>query len=214
MSLRRRGPRSVHSNCVGCGSEPRNGERRGSRGGRKRRRQHVRTRYARGVVRPGSRATSGTKGSRRNLGDLVSPAIAAGGPGPRQEAQKAKLPGKRRGVGRPHSTCEAPNKAGCAGGGGSGGKAGRSRGVDGSNRRPGHSTGPTSPMRCHHRCRNWMGRPSPERRCRRLSTRAGCGKDARPDPCGGRGATRVPTATGSDGNTLILRPSFGVGHIE
>ena len=58
-------PPSVHGNCVGCGSEPRNGERRGSRGGRKRRRQHMRPLYARGVVPPGSRATSLRKGSRR-----------------------------------------------------------------------------------------------------------------------------------------------------
>jgi hypothetical protein len=116
-------------------------------------------------------------------------------PGHGRKPKKAKLPRKRRGVGRPHSTRETPNKAGCNWWRRWWREGGRSRGVGDDKRRPGHSTGPTSPMRRHHRCRNWMGRPSPERRCRGLSTRAGCGKDARPDPCGGRGVTHVPTAT-------------------
>src|SRR5262245_66014920 len=69
---RRRRTRSVHSGCVGCGSEPRNDEfaeaetvfiveRNMSNAG------------MRGiVVPPGSRATSRAQGARRNLGDLMS----------------------------------------------------------------------------------------------------------------------------------------------
>ena len=55
--------------------------RRRGRAGIQRRRQHVRRRYA-GRCRPaGSKATSQTKGSRRNLGDLVWPAVAVTIPG-------------------------------------------------------------------------------------------------------------------------------------
>jgi hypothetical protein len=86
-------------------------------------------------------------------------------------------------------------KPAAAGGGGGGGKgAGRGE-LMAANDVPGTAPDHTSLMRCHHRYRKCMGRPSPELRCRRLSTRAGCGKDACPDPCGGRGVTHVPTAT-------------------
>jgi hypothetical protein len=172
-----------------------NGERRGSRDGRKRRKQHERTRYARGVVPPGSRATSRTKGSRRKLGDLVSPAIAIGGPGRRQEAERRSCRGRGEesdGLIVPVKRRTTPAPAGRGGGGGKG--AGRGE-LMAANDVPGTAPDHTSLMRCHHRYRNCMGRPSPERRCRRLSTRAGCGQDACPDPCGGRGVTHVPTAT-------------------
>jgi len=42
------------------------------------------------VALPGSEATSRTKGSRRNLGDLTPPTAAASGSGPRREAEEAK----------------------------------------------------------------------------------------------------------------------------
>jgi hypothetical protein len=83
-----------------------------------------------------------------------------------------------------------------AAGGGGGGVKGAGRGeLMAANDVPGAVSDHASAMRCHHRCRNCMGRPSPERWRRRLSTRAGCGKDACPDPCGGREVTHVPTAT-------------------
>ncbi len=52
------------------------------------------------VALPWSKTPSRTKGSRRNLGDLVWPAVARSDPGPRQEGEKPKLPRNRRGVGR------------------------------------------------------------------------------------------------------------------
>src|SRR5262252_2969777 len=92
---------------------------------------------------PGSMATSRTKGSRRKLGDLVAPAIAKAVPGHGRKPRRRSCRGSGEGSDDLHSTCEAPNKAGCPGGGGCGGKAGRSWGDDGGTRRPGHSTGPT-----------------------------------------------------------------------
>ena len=43
---------------------------------------------------PGSKATSYTQGSRRNLGDLMPPETAKRGRGPRQEVEETKLSGK------------------------------------------------------------------------------------------------------------------------
>jgi hypothetical protein len=70
---RRRWLRSVHSDCMGCGIEPRKVRHCRGRGFSFARRQHVRHRHARGAVAlPGSKATSRAKGSYRNLGGLVS----------------------------------------------------------------------------------------------------------------------------------------------
>jgi hypothetical protein len=78
---------------------------------------------------PGSETSSRTKGSRRNLGDLLSPAAALAAPGRGGKLSGAKPPRKAGGVGRLHSTEEAPNKADHVGGGGCGGKAaGRGKG--------------------------------------------------------------------------------------
>ena len=52
------------------------------------------------VALPWSKIPSRTKGTRRNLGDLVWPAVARSDPGPRQEGEEPKLPWNRRGVGR------------------------------------------------------------------------------------------------------------------
>ena len=49
------------------------------------------------VALPWSKATSRAKGSRRNLGDLVSPEVTSA-LGPRQEVEETKLPRKARGV--------------------------------------------------------------------------------------------------------------------
>jgi hypothetical protein len=72
---------------------------------------------------PGSETSSRTKGSRRNLGDLLSPAAAQAVPGRGGKLSRAKPPRKAGGVGRLSSTDEAPNKADHVGGGGCGGKA-------------------------------------------------------------------------------------------
>ena len=78
---------------------------------------------------PGSETSSRTKGSRRNLGDLLSPAAALAAPGRGGKLSRAKPPRKAGGVGRLCSTEEAPNKADHVGGGGCGGKAaGRGKG--------------------------------------------------------------------------------------
>ena len=72
---------------------------------------------------PGSETSSRTKGSRRNLGDLLSPAAALAVPGRSGKLSRAKPPRKAGGVGRLRTTEEAPNKADHVGGGGCGGKA-------------------------------------------------------------------------------------------
>ena len=72
---------------------------------------------------PGSATSSRTKGSRRNLGDLLAPTVATAALGRGGKLSRAKLPRKAGGVGRLHSTDEAPNKADHVGGGGCGGKA-------------------------------------------------------------------------------------------
>ena len=72
---------------------------------------------------PRSETSSRTKGSRRNLGDLLSPAAAQAVSGRGGKLSRAKPPRKAGGVGRLSSTDEAPNKADHVGGGGSGGKA-------------------------------------------------------------------------------------------
>ena len=72
---------------------------------------------------PGSETSSRTKGSRRNLGDLLLPATASTVPGWGGKLSRAKPPRKAGGVGRLRSTGEAPNKADRVGGGGCGGKA-------------------------------------------------------------------------------------------
>ena len=72
---------------------------------------------------PGSETSSRTKGSRRNLGDLLLPAAAQAAPGQGGKLSRAKPPRKAGGVGRLRTTEEAPNKADRVGGGGCGGKA-------------------------------------------------------------------------------------------
>src|SRR5215468_10356511 len=64
--------RSVHSCCVGCGSEPRNDELAGAETVFMVERNMCNAVMRGIVVPPGSRATSRAKGSRRNLGYLAS----------------------------------------------------------------------------------------------------------------------------------------------
>ena len=69
---RRRRTRSVHSGCVGCGSEPRNDELAGAETVFMVERNMCNAVMRGIVVPPGSRATSRAKGSRRKLGYLVT----------------------------------------------------------------------------------------------------------------------------------------------
>src|SRR5262249_56363114 len=64
--------RSVHSRCVGCGSEPRNDELVGAETVFMVERNMCDAAMRGIVVPPGSRATSRAQGSRRNLGYLVT----------------------------------------------------------------------------------------------------------------------------------------------
>ena len=98
---------------------------------------------------PGSETSSRTKGSRRNLGDLLSPAAAQAVPGRGGKLSRAKPPRKAGGVGRLRTTDEAPNKADHVGGGGCGGKAagrgeGKLRRMFRTQRRATHVTGAAS----------------------------------------------------------------------
>ena len=68
MRRRRRRTRSVHSGCVGCGSEPRNDELAGAETVLMVERNMCNAVMRGIVVPPGSRATSRAKGSRRKLG--------------------------------------------------------------------------------------------------------------------------------------------------
>jgi len=91
---------------VGCGIEPRNGYVAGAEAVNGAEGNMCGAAMRGPVALPGSEATSRKKGTRRNLGDLVWPAVAMSDPGPRQEVEKAKLSGNRRGVGWVHSTGE------------------------------------------------------------------------------------------------------------
>ena len=85
---RRRRTRSVHSGCVGCGSEPRNDAIAGAETVLIVER-NMGDAVMRGiVVPPGSRATSRAKGSRRKLGYLVTDQPAVCRLGPHREGEE------------------------------------------------------------------------------------------------------------------------------
>ena len=85
VSRRRRRPRSVHSGCVGCVIEPRNGYVAGAETVQRVERNMDRA-AKRGHALPGSKSRSRAKGSRRNLGD---PAFGQGNSasGPHREGK-------------------------------------------------------------------------------------------------------------------------------
>jgi hypothetical protein len=62
------------------------------------------------VALPGSKATSRTKGSRRNLGDLVWPAVATAIPGRGRKARSRRCRGTGEESDGPRSTGEAPEQ--------------------------------------------------------------------------------------------------------
>ena len=61
---------------------------------------------------PGSETSSRTKGSRRNLGDRLSPVAAQAASGRGGKLSRAKLPRKAGGVGRLHSVRWAAPRSG------------------------------------------------------------------------------------------------------
>ena len=61
---------------------------------------------------PGSETSSRTKGSRRNLGDLPSPEVAAAASGRGGKLSRAKPPRKAGGVGQGHSVRWAAPRSG------------------------------------------------------------------------------------------------------
>ena len=62
------------------------------------------------VALPGSKATSRTKGSHRNLGDLVWPAVATAIPGRGRKARSRRCRGTGEELDGPRSTGEAPEQ--------------------------------------------------------------------------------------------------------
>ncbi len=96
-------------------------------------------------------------------------------------------------VGRPRSTWEAAEQSRETGRGGGGGKGGRPRGTCTSATRSGHRAGEARQARS-----SGYVRPPGIVSCGPASSPkvgAGCGNPARPDLCGGRRVTGVPTAT-------------------
>ncbi len=147
------------------------------------------------VALPWSKTTSRTKGPRRNLGDIVWPAVAAAIPGCGRKARSRSCRRTGEGSDEPRSTGEAPEQGreerrrrAWREGGSVGGMA-----DDG--RCSGHRTGPSMlyPV-ASRRIGAAEQRPrSPDHA--RPPAGARCGKAARRDLCGGQGAIPVPTAT-------------------
>ncbi len=144
---------------------------------------------------PWSKTTSRTKGSRRNLGDLVWPAVAAAIPGRGRKARSRSCRGTGEESDEPRSTGEAPEQ----------GRDERRRrvwreggsvgGMADDEGCAGHRTGPSIHITAASlRIGAADQRPrSPDHA--RPPAGARCGKAARRDLCGGQGAIPVPTAT-------------------
>jgi hypothetical protein len=141
---------------------------------------------------PGSKSTSRAEGLRRKLGDPASdrwhnaPRSASGRRGAVADDVRVQE------VGRGHSSCEPDERSGAIHDG-DGGAKGRGQGeCVPSKHTPGSEPG---------LCVTGAGAHTPHRRCGASSgpeVGAVCGKAARTVLCGGREATRVPTATGRD----------------
>src|SRR5215217_4829062 len=148
------------------------------------------------VAPPESQTTSRRKGTRRNLGDLLSPAAASAVAGRAGKLERASPTRVARGVGRLRSTEEASNKADPVGGGERGGKAagrreGGSRRMPRTQRRVRHATGAAS-LRAGG---EWAAQAPNSGRVR-PSTGARCGKAARRDlwgRCRSFGTSTRPT---------------------
>src|SRR5271157_3715147 len=147
------------------------------------------------VALPGSEATSRTKGSRWNLGDLVWPAVAVAIPGRGRKARSRSCRGTGEESDEPRSTGDAPEQ-------------GRDERRRRAWREGGSVGGMVDDWRCSGR-RNRTRHPVPVA-CLRIGAaeqpprspdrarppaRARCGKAARRDLCGGQGEIPVPTAT-------------------
>ena len=137
---------------------------------------------------PGSKSRSRAKGSRRNLGD---PAFGQGNPasGPHREGKPIADDERTREVGPSSSSCEAGEQGGAIrrrAGGAKGWDQGECKpAAHGPDAEPGNRV---TGAGAHTSNRKAICRHSPE-------VGAVCGKAARTDLCGGRGAISVPTAT-------------------
>ena len=149
------------------------------------------------VARPRSKSTSRAEGACRKLGDPASdrwhnaPRSASG----RRGAVAGDV--RMQEVGRGHSSCEADERRGVIQAG-AGGAKGRGQGKC----VPAKHTPGSEPDSCG----TGAGAHTPHRGSDASSgTEVGavCGKAARTVLCGGREATRVPTATGRDISDLL-----------
>jgi len=158
------------------------------------------------VALPWSKTTSRTNGSRRNLGDLVWPAVAAAIPGCGRKARSRSCRGTGEGSDEPRSTDEAPEQ----------GREERRRrtwreggsvgGMADDWRCSGHRTGSGTPCPSPAGGSELSRKPSPRSSGHaRPPARARCGKAARRDLCGGQGEIPVPTAT-----VILLSPRVRV----
>jgi hypothetical protein len=160
----------------------------------RRRRRHVRRRYAR-RCRPAG--VWDQIMPERNASEPGRPRLAANrvsDPGPRREVEETKLSGSRRGVGRAHSTGEALEPAGDERRRRAWREGARSEG----RRTTTHAPDPAPDQACHRRRapadRNYMGRQALNADRARPSITARREKAARRDLCGGRREIAVPTA--------------------
>ena len=199
---RRRRSRSVHNDRVGWAIEPRKIRARRGRAGGNRRRQHVRSRFARG------RRSAVVK-------DPITHERIASEPGrprlARSRAQRCRATAGRRGAEAAVEQARSrtslvvpmkhPNKAARSGGGGRGGKGARSEGWQTVGGAPDTELEQAHvPTACQRiRLRRLRLRPDHARPL----ARARCGKAARRDLCGGQGVIPVPTATDRPQNVPV-----------
>jgi len=142
------------------------------------------------VALPGSETSSRTKGTRRNLGDLISPTAAQAAAGHDGKSRRRS----RRGRGEESDDCIVLGKPRTKpisriGGGDGGGKAS-------SDARTGHRAGScvNPKLRAYGSKHAWAAQAPTFDRARPPAG-AQCGKAVRWDLSGGTGATRPPTAT-------------------
>ncbi len=148
------------------------------------------------VALPGSEATSRTKGSRWNLGDLVWPAVAAAIPGRGRKARSRSCRGTGEELDEPRSTGEAPEQGRDERRRRAWREGGSVGGMADDWRCSGHRTGSGAPCPSPAGGSALSRKPNPRSSGHaRPPARARCGKAARRDLCGGQGEIPVPTAT-------------------
>jgi len=182
---RRRRSRSVHSDCMGCAIEPRNALIAGAEAVGKVERNMSSAAKRGAVALPGSENTSRAKGTRRNLGDLISPAIAQAVPGHGRKPRRQSC----RGRGEESDGCIVPVKRRTMLSGQQQRRWWREgRPVEGKVRGdacPGHCAGSGMSQKQRACASELHGLPSPECRLRSTFDKSPVRKAARRDPCGG-----------------------------